>query len=165
MGCRFAAVFCKRRFSAGFVFTCSSSSALLGAQETARGGGHRQDLEWVALETEICASGSRGNLSEGESGCQDLQEGIPQQAGAGAVQGQWVLFKGTFLVSSKSAGILAPVPASSAMGITSMREVHLWDSPCPAWSQRSEGAVGVSAGAAGRSSTSAAEQPRPALFL
>lgn len=40
----------------------------------------------MATESEISVGGSRGNLT-GESGCQDLQEGIPQQAGVGAVQG------------------------------------------------------------------------------
>lgn len=124
----------------------------------------------MAPDSRISACGSRGNLTEGESGCQDLQEGIPQQAGAGAVQGQWGFFKGIFLVSSKSAGTLAPVPAPSAVGIPSVRELHPWDSPCPAWSQCLERAVAVSAGAAGRSFTSAAKQkyssqPRPALFL
>lgn len=124
----------------------------------------------MAPESGISVSGSTGNLTEGESGCQDLQEGIPQQVGAGAVQGHGVLFKGIFLVLSKSAGILAPVPTPLTMGIPFTREVHLWDSPCPAWSQHPEGAVGVSAGAAGRSSTSAAKrkysrQCRAALFL
>lgn len=69
-----------------------------------------------------------------------------------------VLFKSTFLMSSKSARTLAPVQTSSAMGIKSRRELHQWDSPCPAWSQSSEGAAGASAGAAGRSSTNSAEQ-------
>lgn len=38
-----------------------------------------------------------------------------------------VLFKSTFLMSSKSARTLAPVQTSSAMGIKSKRELHQWD--------------------------------------
>lgn len=68
-----------------------------------------------------------------------------------------VLFKGIFFGSSRSAGTSAPMPTSSAMELPSMKEMHLWDSLCPAWSQHPEGAVGVSAGAAGSSSTRAAK--------
>lgn len=82
----------------------------------------------MAPESKISARGSRGKLTEGESGSQDVQEGILSRVEQELCRDSGVLFKGIFLVSSKSAGTLAPVPASSAVGIPSMREVHPWDS-------------------------------------